>query len=104
MVFFPILQTIQDKNNPDYVEEHGPFLGERNTWLGRGYYFWERFVEIAHWWGNSHCSGNYMICSASVSLGNDELLDLVNSTEDMDNFRKTCEEVARKYSNQQPSR
>lgn len=99
MLFDPILQTVEDKDNPDEVEKFGPFLCVRNAWLGRGYYFWDRFYEIANWWGETHYNGRYMICSASAGFKDEELLDLVGNTYDMDNFRKTCEALENKYPN-----
>lgn len=97
MTFEPILQTVEDKENPDYVEEYGPFPGVRNTWLGRGCYFWDRFYEIAEWWGETHYHGKYMICSAVSRFDDGELLDLVGSTYDMDNFKKSCEALEQNY-------
>lgn len=35
-----IYQTVEDRENPDYVEQHGPFIcTNKNAWLGEGYYF-----------------------------------------------------------------
>ena len=37
-----IYQTVEDRGNPDYVEQHGPFIcTNKNAWLGEGYYFWD---------------------------------------------------------------
>lgn len=101
MRFCQILQTIADKDNPDYVEEHGPFIAEQNTWLGRGYYFWERFEAIAKWWGNSHYNGEFMVCKASAALQDEELLDLVSDTEQMEYFGKACNALQSKYPDKQ---
>lgn len=97
MKFNPILQTVEDKDNPDFVEANGPFLCEHNAWLGRGYYFWDRFYEIAQWWGESHYRGGYMICSAISDFEDGEILDLVGSTADMYYFRKSCETIEQFY-------
>lgn len=97
MTFEPILQTVEDKENPDYVEEYGPFPGVRNTWLGSGYYFWDRFYEIAEWWGETHYNGKYMICTAVSNFNDGEMLDLVSCTYDIENFRKSCEAIESKY-------
>ena len=33
-------QTLENRNNPDKIEEQGPFLcSHKNAWLGKGYYF-----------------------------------------------------------------
>lgn len=53
-----LYQTVEDRNNPSEIETEGPFLCVRNNaWLGRGYYFWDTFVELAHWWGNTIYQG-----------------------------------------------
>ena len=39
-------QTLENRNNPDQIEEQGPFLCNRKSaWLGEGYYFWDSFIE-----------------------------------------------------------
>lgn len=62
-----VYQTLEDRNNPNDVEQNGPFIcAEKNAWLGAGYYFWDTFVENAHWWGKEvHASKGYVICKAS---------------------------------------
>lgn len=47
----PIFQTLEDRDNPDKVEQHGPYQSEMSHWLGKGYYFWDRNITRAHWWG-----------------------------------------------------
>ena len=71
-----LYQTLKDKNYLQ-VEENGPFpcIWE-NTWLGDGYYFWEEFIELAHWWGVNHRNGSYIICEAECDFNN-KCLDLV---------------------------
>jgi len=101
MLFDSILQTVKDNDNPDYVEKFGPFLSKSEySWLGVGYYFWERFLKIAHWWGESHCKGSYMICKAHAEFNDDEVLDLAGNTEQMEYFRKTCEALEKEYPQQ----
>ena len=35
-------QTLENRSNPDQIEEQGPFLcRHKNAWLGEGYYFWD---------------------------------------------------------------
>lgn len=97
MLFDPILQTVEDKGNPEYVNESGPFFCDDNPWLGDGYYFWERFIKVAHWWGNSHYAGSYMICKASAEFEDGELLDLAGNTEQMEYFQQTCLELDARY-------
>ena len=42
-----IFQTLEDRNNPDEVESQGPFICTNNPWLGKGYYFWDTFLDLA---------------------------------------------------------
>lgn len=57
-----LYQTVEDRDNPDYIEVNAPFICEtKNAWLGRGYYFWDTHVENAHWWGNVHYNRKYVI-------------------------------------------
>ena len=63
-----IYQTVEDRGNPDYVEQHGPFIcTNKNAWLGEGYYFWDTIIELAHWWGNL-CYKDSRIYNQPVSL------------------------------------
>lgn len=68
-----LYQTVDDRGNPDQVEAEGPFKctkAERDPWLGDGYYFWENYIENAHWWGEKGYHNRYMICSASCKDSN----------------------------------
>lgn len=68
-----LYQTVEDRDNPDQVEAEGPFKctkAERDPWLGDGYYFWENFIENAHWWGEMGYHNRYMICSANCQDSN----------------------------------
>ncbi len=73
-----LYQTLEDRNNPDEVEEHGPYKCTRSdAWLGSGYYFWHHFIDLAHWWGRNSYPGAYMICRQTGDVdGNPEILDL----------------------------
>lgn len=52
-----LYQTIEDRNNPDQIEANAPFKCLRkDAWLGHGYYFWDTFIENAHWWGKTNYS------------------------------------------------
>lgn len=74
-----LYQTLEDRNNPDEVEQHGPYKCTRSdAWLGHGYYFWHHFIGFAHRWGKVAYADNYMICSQTGFVyGNPEVLDLV---------------------------
>lgn len=75
-----LYQTLEDKSNVDYVEENGPFICERrDAWLGRGYYYWDTFVDNAHLWGKKIYNSNnkdYMICLSKVEFSNENVYDL----------------------------
>lgn len=77
-----IYQTLENRNNPDEVEEAGPFKCRRETaWLGHGYYFWESFIDNAHWWGdecNNYPNG-YIICEAEYDFDEDLCFNLIDN-------------------------
>ncbi len=77
-----LYQTLEDRGNPDNIENDGPFECSRNNaWLGRGYYFWDSFREWAEWWGNSaYGSDNFVICQADGQMDN-TCWDLVGNME-----------------------
>lgn len=91
----PVYQTIEDRNNPDEVEANGPILGEYKPWLGVGYYFWDGFIDNAHWWGEAHVKKEYMICKAYIEVDDNYLLDLHGNPEHMQFFSKTLQLVER---------
>ena len=52
MISTILYQTVDDRRNIKYVLENAPFKCTRNdAWLGEGYYFWDTFINFAHWWG-----------------------------------------------------
>ena len=88
--------TLQDKENPDYVEGNGPFAVEniRDAYLGEGYYFWDDHLDLAHWWGEYHCQNNYIICQAEFMIQKSDFCDLVGSRQDQIYFKKCIEELS----------
>lgn len=81
-------QTLEDRDNPDEVEKDGPFLCNRkDAWLGEGYYFWDSFIENAHWWGQegARYQNGYIICESSFEL-NEKCLDLYDNPEHIKMF------------------
>lgn len=87
-----IYQTLQDKDNPDYIEQHAPFkCNRKNAWLGEGYYFWDTFIEIAHWWGENSYNKSYVICEGTCNFDTDKCLDLVGNTEQLLEFDQAVE-------------
>lgn len=89
-----IYQTLQDRNNPDVIEDRGPFLCHRNNaWLGNGYYFWEHFIKNAHWWGVSggEFKNGYVICKAVCDRDIDNCFDLVDNYSHLDMFNSAID-------------
>jgi len=87
-----VYQTLENRDNPDYVEKNGPFSCERrNAWLGDGYYFWDSFIENAHWWGceGARYSNGYFICKALYDLDDAKCFNLIDNPEHFDMFNKT---------------
>jgi len=85
-----LYQTLKDKGNPDYIENNAPFLCKwSNAWLGDGYYFWDTFIENAHWWGKMRHGTSYVICKAECDFSSDLCFDLVGDTEHMQVFDDT---------------
>jgi len=82
-----LFQTLKDKNNIEFVKENGPFECKwENTWLGDGYYFWDTFVENAHWWGKTRHKDGYIICRAYCDYDNETCFDLVGDTDHLIEF------------------
>lgn len=79
-----IYQTLQDRENPDQIENQGPYTCNRSdAWMGTGYYFWDTFIENAHWWGNTALKKKYIITEAKVDLTLENCFDLAGNTEHM---------------------
>lgn len=93
-----LLQTVSDKGNPDYVNEAGPFPSSTSHWLGKGYYFWDGLMQRAHWWGEHHCGGNYMICRAWAELDDGAYLDLAGNMQQLEQFRSHYEIIQKMHS------
>lgn len=89
-----LYQTLKDKENPDYIEENAPFkCNWNNAWLGDGYYFWDTFIENAHWWGQVRHDKSYVICKAECDFSSDLCFDLVGDTEHMLDFSNCIERL-----------
>ena len=83
-----LYQTLEDRNNPDEIEREGPFkCGTDTSWLGDGYYFWDTFDELAHFWGKNSGYENYVICKAQADLSENLCYDLFGNTTHIKDFR-----------------
>ncbi len=91
-----VYQTLTDRGNPDRIEADGPFFcNRRSAWLGEGYYFWEYFIDNAHWWGKESLKTNYVICQATY-IRDEKCLDLVDNPEHLNLFREVIKIMAEK--------
>lgn len=91
-----LFQTLEDRNNPEEVELDGPFECTRtDAWLGRGYYFWDTHIELAHWWGNKGYRTKYIICRADGRL-DENCWDLHGNGAHRLEFEEICKELISK--------
>ena len=88
-------QTLEDRQTDlDKIESNGPFSCRwENSWLGDGYYFWDTFIENAHWWGTEgrRYRNGYIICQAECDFNDTECLDLQGNMEQLKMFKDTYE-------------
>lgn len=93
-----LYQTLEDRGNLDYVEKYGPFFCKANlAWLGRGYYYWEAFMDYAKWWGDElYQKQGYIICESKVDFHKVKVLDLENP-EVMIYFKQAGEVLGKVY-------
>lgn len=92
MTIKTVYQTLEDRDNPDYVENNGPFPCKRNNaWLGSGYYFWESFIENAHWWGceGARFTNGYFICEAFYDFDETNCFNLIDNPEHFQLFNNS---------------
>lgn len=95
-----LFQTLEDRSNPEEVEQHGPYKCTRSdAWLGSGYYFWYFFIDLAHWWGRTaYPNTQYMICRQTGHIDcNPEILDLYADFTMIDAVRKYVMVLKEKY-------
>jgi len=90
----PIRKAYQTLENRDVhkIESDGPFLCLwKNAWLGKGYYFWDSFIENAHWWGKEGVfyKNGYVICESTFILDDKKCFNLVDNPDHLDQFNKT---------------
>lgn len=88
-------QTLQDKGNPDYVENNGPFpvKDSKNSYLGNGYYFWDDHEDLAHWWGEVHCEMKYIICESVFTIEDNDFCDLIGRRGDMKHLQQMIDDM-----------
>lgn len=90
-----VYQTLEDRNTDlDKIESDGPFICQwKNSWLGDGYYFWDTFIDNAHWWGKEvrRYTNGYIICQAECDFNDIDCLDLQGNMEQLKMFKDTYE-------------
>lgn len=73
-----LFQSVEDKGDTIIV----PILCDTNdAWLGKGHYFWDSEIADAHWWGQGHYHGNYVIYQSEYDYDSLEYFDLLGNTE-----------------------
>lgn len=88
-----IYQTVKDSENPDKIEQDGPILCTANdAWLGVGYYYWESYINNAHWWGKTHIREQYVICQSHYQK-DDYCFDLIDNPEHMSILSQAINEM-----------
>lgn len=99
-----IYQTVAATPDKGKIIRDAPFKCEDDPeklkeWLGSGYYFWDTFIELAHWWGQVHYKNrvkkNYVICQTSLVCEDDEILDLVGNLGQVKDVRDIVEQMRR---------
>lgn len=85
-----VYQTLDDRDNPDEIELHGPYECRGGaSWLGYGYYFWDTHIQLGHWWGDTVYEGNYVICKAVVELTEENCFDIYGNGQHRMEFEDT---------------
>lgn len=75
-----LYQTIYAKGEILNIEREGPFICKRrDAWLGTGCYYWENFIDYAHWWGRHAHQDSYFICKTELSTPKSNIYDLEDS-------------------------
>ena len=102
-----IYQTLEDRDNTEEIQDHGPYFcslkdengnnkkGICEPWLGEGYYFWDTRIEDAKWWGQEVHRGSYIICKTQYNQNSELLFDIVGNISHQDDFNE-CAELIRK--------
>lgn len=86
-----IYHTVEDRNNPDVILDRAPFFCKSKiAWLGKGYYFWDSYIQNAHWWGTSRkFEKGYVICEAICDFSIEKCFDLYDCPDHIEQFIMT---------------
>ena len=66
------------------------YCEDTDAWGGVGYYFWDSFIDLAHFWGEIRCKKKYLIARAEIDVS-DKCLDLHNNPEHIEEISGTLE-------------
>lgn len=104
-----IYQTLEERQNDEEVEDHGPYFcseryangilksGTKEPWLGEGYYFWDTRIADARWWGDTvYSRKGYIICKTTYDQNSPLLYDLVGDIRQFDEFIDCAELIKKK--------
>lgn len=69
------------------------FCTDLTAWLGPGYYFWDSFIENAHWWAKVRRYNGYFICEASYIHDHNYVFDLVGNSNHILKFKEIIEKM-----------
>ena len=70
--------TAKNLGTKESIEKKAPFFcSSKDAWLGTGYYYWDRDINLAHEWGKNFCDNNYVIVHNKLNLVN--CFDLVGT-------------------------
>ena len=87
-----VFQTLENRgSNNKILEQEGPYPCHwDNSWLGNGYYFWDTFIENAHWWGKKvrQYTNGHIICKAECDYDTINCLDLYGELEQLKMFKE----------------
>ena len=86
-----LYQASENRENADLLEKEGPIYCKNGSWLGCSYYFWDSYIDNAHWWGKIHYNNKYFIAESGYDADSDELFDLVGNTENLTKLKSAAE-------------
>lgn len=89
--------TLENRGNAEKIELDGPIAAKKleKAWLGPGYYFWDRDVDWAHFWGMSLYGVRYYIFRAEI-IFDAMCFDLHGNPEHKKILAEAIEEIKKK--------
>lgn len=82
-----LYQTLENRSEIQHIIDNAPFICNwSNTWLGTGYYFWDTFIDNAHWWGEIRYKKNYIITKFICDFSSSTCFDLVSNARHLQDF------------------